>query len=207
MNADVGGWHQVLGNEACDPADGRSSRRPLGRFVTLSMLSVLSVVVVLEVQLLWREWRDMRQEVESVDHPAPIGFHNVYTHPSRAIRPVNWFRPEGERLYLWAGWERTQHHWFMAGLGDFDRHRLSDPISRDVIRSVNDPWTEIGGGAVWERMPPEVEVVGESLASVPTAYPVPLMMVMHVVNDLIEGHPYLAFFCYSHPRQQTREHF
>ena len=151
------------------------------------LLLVLSGAVLFEARTLWAEWNAMRHDLESAGVAAPIGFHNVYANPSRAIRPKNWFRSEGEIVYLWAGWEGNQHHWFRASRNDLERRRLSDPISRDVIRSVNDPWVEVGGGAIWERLPPEAMVAGESLAGIPTAYPMRLLRVMNVVNDLVEN--------------------
>jgi Protein of unknown function (DUF3179) len=174
-------------------------RKPLPRGVTVLVLSVLIGVIAFEARIFWGEWQAMRQELSNAGVAAPIGFHNVYASPSRAIKPKDWFRSEGDVLYLWAGWEGNQHHWFKASRNDLERRRLSDPISRDVIRSVNDPWVEVGGGSIWEKLPPEAEVVGESLAGVPTAYPMRLLTIMNLVNDQVGDHPYLAFLSTSHP--------
>ncbi|MGC8640825.1 MAG: DUF3179 domain-containing (seleno)protein [Isosphaeraceae bacterium] len=176
--------------------------KPLPRGVGALVLLVLIGLVFFEVRMLWTEWNAMRQDLERAGEAAPIGFHNVYAHPTRAARPKDWFRAEGNVLYLWAGWEGNQHRWFKASRSDLERRRLSIPISRDVIRSVNDPWVEVGGGSIWERMPPQAMVVGESLAGIPTAYPMRLLRIMNVVNDLVEGHPYLALLSHSHPPNQ-----
>jgi hypothetical protein len=164
----------------------------VSRGVTVSVLGVVTLVLAVECHFFWSEWQTMRQEMEAETLTAPIGFHNVYTQPSSAVKPENWFRSEGELVYLWAGWERNQHFWFKAGRNDLERRRLSEPISRDVIRSVDDPWVEVGGGSIWEKLPPETLVAGQSLAGVPTAYPMRVLAVMCVVNDLIDDRPFLA---------------
>lgn len=185
------------------PGPAASGNTTLRRFVvrgiTVSLILLMSAAVVFESRIFWGEWQAMREEVQVAGSGAPIGFHNVYFNPSAAVRPANWYRPEGDVLYLWAGWERNEHHWFKVGLTDLDHRRLSQPISRDVIRSVNDPWVEVGGGLIWKRMPPDALVVGQSLSDVPTAYPVCLLAVMQVVNDLVADRPYLALYGLKDP--------
>ena len=51
-------------------------------------------------------------------------------------------------------------------------------------------------------MPPETLVVGQTLEGIPTAYPMRVLTVMNVVNDLVEDRPYLALFSHRRSSEQ-----
>jgi hypothetical protein len=190
-----------------DPASTKSPgrlKRRLRRGVTVAVLSVLTGLVGLGAHGLWREWRAMRLEVEAADDAAPIGFHNVYSKPSLAANPENWFRPEGNSVFLWSDWGKDkEHHWFQLDPQDLDRSRLAGPIGRDVIRPITDPWIEKAGGSIWGKMPPKEPVIGETLAGVPCAYPLRILTRMCVVNDVVENRPFLLLFDSTRPPVQS----
>jgi hypothetical protein len=171
--------------------------------VTVSLLSVLGIYVALQGNGLWREWRSMRRDVEHANRAAVIAFPNVYSRPSLAARPEQWVRREGDSLLLWAGWDPGRdHHWFRARKGDLDGSLISEPIGRDVIIAIDDPLVERGGGAIWERLPADSQVVGHTVEGTTSAYPISLLKQVCAVNDLIEERPYLVSFSLEAVREQ-----
>ena len=62
---------------------------------------------------------------------------------------------------------------------------------------------ETGGGPIWERVPSNAPVIGESLQDSPSAYPLLVLRRVGVVHDTIKNHPYLLVFTPVTPAEQT----
>src|SRR5205823_3535972 len=110
-----------------------------------------------------------------------------------ARMPTDWFHDEGESTLLWGGWRNgTGHLWFRVARGDVDRERISQPMGRDVIRAIDHPVVEQGGGRLWSRIPDEAPVVGFRIAGVDTVYPLLVLNKVLVVNDVVGEQPSLV---------------
>ena len=101
-----------------------------------------------------------------------VGYPNIHPRLSFAAKPDKWFRTEGEVVLLWAGWdEGVGNHWFRLNHGELDHARISEPLGRDVIPAIDEPWVETADGQVWRRIPAQAPVVGQSLEGLPCVYP------------------------------------
>jgi len=168
------------------------ARRQVPRSVSVPLLSVLGVFVVYQGHGLWREWQSFRQEFQTSESTSFIGYHNVYPRFSTAKHPKDWFRSEGDSIFLWSGWEGKRHLWFKAKKGELEQSHLSDPIGRDVFRGIEVPWIETGGGSIWDRVPSSALVVGESLEGSFSAYPLVVLQHVCLVHDKVKDHPFLV---------------
>ncbi len=178
--------------------------QPVPRSVAVSLLSVLSIDIGFQATGLWKHWRSLGRDVAKANESTVVAYPNVYPSGSLAARPENWVRREGDSLLLWAGWDRDKtHHWFRAGRGDLDAARISAPAGRDVIVSIDDPMTEIGGGSVWERLPSDSQVVATAVSGTITAYPLGLLKQVCVVNDAVDDHPYVVGLSSKGTRAQS----
>jgi len=171
--------------------------------VSVPVLSVLGAFVAFEGHGLWKEWQSFRGDLQTASTQSFVGYHNIYPKFSTARHPKDWFRTEGDVLLLWAGWGGKQHLWFKAKKGELDPSRLSEPIGRDVYRGIADPMIETGGGPIWDRVPSDAAVVGESLEDSPSAYPLVVLRRVGLVHDTIKNHPYLLVFTPVTPGEQT----
>ena len=170
-----------------------TGKRPLPRSVSVPVLSVLGAFVAFEGHGLWKEWQSLRSDLQTAETQAFVGYHNIYPKFSTARHPKDWFRSEGDAVFLWAGWEPgKQHLWFKAKKGELDQSHLSEPIGRDVFRGIEDPWIETGGGSIWERVPSDAPVVGRVARGFASAYPLLVLQRVCLVHDTIKDHPYLA---------------
>jgi hypothetical protein len=124
-----------------------------------------------------------------------IGYHNINPNPSYAEKPDNWFHEEGDHTLLWSGWKNGDgHRWFRVGRGEVVRERISLPFGRDVIQAIDYPMVETDGGTIWDRIPADAQVVGLELGGIACVYPLQVLDKVEVVNDEIEGHPYLVVY-------------
>jgi Protein of unknown function (DUF3179) len=171
---------------------GRISNRLITRAITVVAIVVLMGVLVREARSLWSEWALLQSEKSGVSHNAVIGYHDIAPVVTYAVGPNDWFRREGDESLLWAKWEAgVGHQWFRFAHGDIERARVARPPTILISRPIDYPITEIAGGEVWQRVPPESEVVGLTLEGVKCAYPVLVLGKVQVVNDVVEEHPFL----------------
>jgi hypothetical protein len=167
----------------------------LPKGLVLLALTVLLAFIAIQGRSLWREWKTLQREMSRVRQSAVVGYPNITPNPSYAQKPANWFHDEGEYTLLWSGWKHGDgHHWFRVGRGEVDRERISLPFGRDVIQAIDYPMVETDGGVIWGRIPPEATVVGQELSGVDCVYPMQVLDKVEVVNDEIEGHPFLVVF-------------
>ncbi len=176
---------------AAGPAAGPFSPPP--RVLMLGATALLSGCVLLQVPTLWNEWQGLRKDWEQTRQTEPIGFVNISPDPSYARPPQPWIVPDGDSMLLWSGWvENTGHSWFRVHAADLDPKTLGQPLGRDVVRAIDVPMVEVGGGELWERLQPDTPIVGLTLEGTPTAYPMLLLSKVEVVNDTIRNHPVLV---------------
>lgn len=95
-------------------------------------------------------------------------------------------------MLLWAGWVHGKgHRWYQAAVGDVDPARLYIPHPVVTARAIDHPKIEADGGTIWRAMPDDVPVVGEILAGRRCVYPLPVLLRVEVVNDIVEERPFL----------------
>jgi hypothetical protein len=186
------------------PLDGLSSPPPsrrqrvvdaLSRGLVLLLLSALLAFIFVQGRSLWLEWGKLQRERSLVRQSVVIGYHNITPKPSYAQKPDNWIHDEGEYTLLWSGWKQGDgHRWFRVGRGEVLRERISLPFGRDVIQAIDYPLVETDGGVIWERIPAEAPVVGLEVSGISCVYPLQVLDKVEVVNDQIEGQPFLVVY-------------
>jgi Protein of unknown function (DUF3179) len=153
---------------------------------------VLAIFVFMGARTLWQEWVLLQNAVGDVRASALIGFREIAPLASYAQHPGDLIRQEGDETLLWSRWENgVGHHWFHFARGDVDPAHLQHPESVMVSRAIDHPVFESRGGTIWKRIPSECAVVGHKLAGLRCAYPVTVLGKVQVINDVVEGHPYL----------------
>jgi hypothetical protein len=170
----------------------------------MASVGVLLTFVVAQGLALWREWADLRDDLATVRRGAVIGYKNIHPNPSYASRPDDWFHHDGQSTLLWSGWtDRDGHGWFRVGRGEVDQERISLPIGRDVVQTIDHPLVEVSGGPIWGRIPDEAAVVGQELAGVMSVYPVQVLAKVGAVNDEVGRRPFLIVFNPSAPSDRS----
>jgi hypothetical protein len=184
--------------ESAQPNESKPSRPAksiLPRGVTIAALLVLSLWLVIQGHSLWREWQTLRHELENASRNTVVGYPNIHPRLSFATKPDNWFRAEGGVVLLWAGWdEGVGNHWFRLNHGELDHARISEPLGRDVIPAIDEPWVETSDGQIWRKIPAQAPVVGQTLEGLPCAYPLLVLRKVVAVNDMVNEHPYLVVY-------------
>ena len=166
--------------------------RVVPRGLAWAAIVVLLVFVGSRGTTLWREWLTLRAEMNGVRTSTIVGYPGITPRFSQARWPTDWQREEGGRLLLWGGWHDGGHTWFRLDRGDIDRARMSEPMGRDVIRAIDYPLIEQGGGRYWSLIPDDATVVGTRHGGVDTAYPVLVLSKVLVVNDTVGEQPLLV---------------
>lgn len=178
--------------ERIDLPEPRSTRG-LARGLTITAIVALLAIVAVEAKGLWQEWSELRNENAGIKRNAVIGYRDISPIVTYAVGPPEWFRHEGNHSLLWARWESgVGHQWFRFTSGDIDRAHVARPKTVMISRPVDYPIVETGGGEVWQRVPPDSQVVGHTLRGVKCVYPVLLLAKVQVVNDLVADHPFLV---------------
>jgi hypothetical protein len=157
------------------------------RAIVFSLMAPLLYVVWIQGKSLWVEWAKLRSEQVGVRESVAIGYRGINPNFSYAARPAHWVQDREGVTLIWAGWERNVgHRWFRVGQGEIDFSKMSEPLDNgsDVVRAIDKPICEIGGGDVWRRIPESSEMVPVTLASRTTIYPSLIMSRVLVVNDL-----------------------
>jgi hypothetical protein len=167
--------------------------RLLVRSATLLAILVASGFLVMQAGNLWREWSMLQREVRASQLHAPVGYLNISPISSYAEAPGEWFRDDGKLVLLWSRWEpNVGHKWFRFGSGQIDPTRIARPSRLFISRAVDYPLIETGPGRIWNRIPSESLVVGYTLEGQKCAYPLGVLRKVEVINDVVEGHPYLV---------------
>jgi hypothetical protein len=181
-----------------DQQETKPAPRPahsVSRTWTIAAAIVLSLYTGYQARALWHEWEALQEELDGAADHVAVAFPNVYPVPSLAARPPGWIHAEGNAIMLWGGWnKRVGHTWFKVGPADLDPRRMTEPTGRDVLRPIDSPWVELGGGTLWNRLPARLVVATAMLQGVECVYPVPLLSMAGVVNDQVKEHPYLVLF-------------
>lgn len=173
------------------PAISRQSVRSR-TLATAVLLSLSLVAVSMLGRYLWSEWQNLLGEEEAAAASAVVGYPNIYPRVSRAAKPVPSLRVEGDRVLVWSGWQSGRGHaWFTLGRDECDPATLGDPVGRDVAQAIDYPAVETSGGPIWERIPAAADVVGLSVGKTRCAYPMTVLAKVLVVNDVVDGTPYL----------------
>jgi hypothetical protein len=158
--------------------------------VPLALLPVAIGVVGYFGNILLGEYLELRKELRKDEQSRIIGYEGINPTVSYANMPANWFRRESDAAFIWAGWlDGVGHRWFRVGRLDLEPGRLSFAIGRDVIRAIDRPIVEVGGGEKWERIPDSTPVFGIDDTRTPTAYPALLLQKVLVVNEQIDDRP------------------
>jgi hypothetical protein len=164
----------------------------LVRGLTIVAILFVSGFLVLQARNLWQEWRMLQGEVRESQARAIVGYPNITPIASSAEAPTDWFRDDGTKVLMWSKWEPgVGHHWFHFASGEVNRDRISRPSRLFISRAIDYPLVETKGGEVWQRIPSESVVVGYTLEGQKCYYPVAVLVKFEVINDLVEGHPYL----------------
>jgi len=177
------------------PVPASRARSAPPTVLVLLAIAVLVAFVAVQGRSLWDEWGRLKRDLTRVRQSAVVGYHNINPNPSYAQKPADWFHDEGEYTLLWSGWKHGHgHRWFRVGRGDVDRGRISAPVGRDVIPAIDYPMVETDGGDSWGRIPPEAPVIGQELGGVHSVYPLQVLDKVEVVNDEVEGRPFLVVY-------------
>lgn len=165
----------------------------LPRGLVLAALAVLLAYVAAQGFTLFREWLMLRAELDRVRTTVVVGYPGITPQYSFAKMPANWYHDEGDSTLLWGGWRHGEGHlWFRVGRGEVDKAHISEPLGKDVIRAIDHPVVERGGGLLWSRIPDDAAVVGWNPGGVDTAYPVLVLEKVLVVNDTVAERPFLV---------------
>jgi Protein of unknown function (DUF3179) len=163
------------------------------RCATIAAIIVLSGFVVAQARSLWTAWTMLQVEKGDVDKSNVIGYRDVAPLACYADQPDDWFRREGDQALIWAKWEAgVGNRWFQFRHGDIDPAHLSRPRSIFVSRPIDYPLIETAGGEIWQRIPLESPVVGQTLLGLKCVYPALVLAKVLVVNDVIDDHPFLV---------------
>ncbi len=167
-------------------------------------LAVMLGFIVVKVPQLVGEIVELRRHWDVNRRSQVIGFKDINPSPSYANRPKNWFHDEGEFTLIWSGWKSgVGHRWFRIGRGELQVQRLSGIFGRDVIRAIDWPVVEIGGGPRWDRLPVEELVVTFDLDAGETAYPLRVLEKVEVVNEVVRGQPVLIVYSPLEPIERA----
>jgi len=181
---------------AAEPRRKRGSKllaNPLIRALIAGVIGIASFLVLWEARALWREYDFLRQEVADADLAAVIGYPEIFPRVNYAQRPEEWYRQEGESVLIWAEWVHgVGHRWYRTAAGDVDPAALFVPHRGFMARAIDYPKVETEGGAIWRKMPGEVKVIGQVLAGRQCVYPLPVLLKVEVINDLVEDQPFLV---------------
>ena len=183
------------------PASERSAP-PLRRGVMLAALAILLLFVGSRGWNLWREWRTLQAEMVEVRSTSIVGYPGITPQYSLARWPRDWHREEGASVLLWGGWRDGGHTWFRVERGDLDHSQISEPLGRDVIRAIDYPLVEQGGGRFWSRIPDDAIVVGTRQGGVDIAYPMLVLDKVLVVNDVVGEQPFLVLNTPTSPENE-----
>lgn len=176
------------------PASPKSRGAAWFGIVTAAVLLV-GLPLAVAGRVIWGEWQALREEERRAANSAVVGYPNIFPVISTARKPDPWFRVEGDSVFIWCGWKNGQgHRWFRARQGDFERQAIGDPIGRDVSRAIDYPVIENGGGPIWERIPGGADVIGLTIGDCVCAYPLAVLGKVLIINDEMEGRPYLIHF-------------
>lgn len=179
-----------------EPQPKRRSKlfaHPLVRILVLVLIAGASFFLYSEARTLWREYDLLRQEVADVNHSVVVGYPGIAPVVSFAQRPRAWYRQDGESVLLWARWvDGKGHHWYQARLGDVDPATLLVPHPVAIAMAIDYPKVESDGGKIWRTMPDDVQVVAHVLAGRQCVYPLPVLMKVEVVNDVVDERPFLV---------------
>jgi len=153
---------------------------------------------------LWHEYDFLRQEVADADLSVVVGYPEICPQANYAERPQDWYRHEGESVLIWANWvDGVGHRWYRTAPGDVDLDRLLVPHRHFIARAIDHPMVETEGGTIWRQMPGEVQVIGQVLAGRQCAYPLPVVLKVEVINDVVEDEPFLVVGNIMAPREQA----
>ncbi len=175
------------------PTDPTPQKPQPPRAILFGATAVLSSFVLFQAPTLWGEWQGLQRDWDTTRRYSPVGYVNITPSPSFAQKPDNWIHDEGDSTLLWSGWNNdTGHGWFRIQRNVLDVSRLHGPIGRDVIRAIDRPVVEIGGGERWERIHPDALVVGMEIHDVISVYPLPMLAKVEAINDTIAEVPVLV---------------
>jgi hypothetical protein len=190
---DVAAKLSILFSVARDGLAARPRIALLVRAVAAIVATLLiSGFLFVEAGKLWREWSLLQREVRAAHLHAPVGYVNIAPVASYAEAPGPWLRQDGSEVRLWSGWrEGAGHEWFHFAKGDVDPARIVRAGRVFISRAVDYPLVEDANGAIWKRLPSESIVVGSTLEGQKCVYPLGILNKVEVINDVVEGHPYL----------------
>lgn len=161
----------------------------------LVVLVVLLAIIGRQARALREEWRALQAEQVQERESTFIGYENIHPTPQFAARPPDWVHDEGDETLLWSGWQHgVGHRWFRIGRGELDLGRVAGPLGRDIVRAIDLPIVETGGGVHWERIPWDATVAALDVEGIPTAYPLRVLEKVEVVNDQVRARPVLVTF-------------
>jgi hypothetical protein len=166
---------------------------PLVRALGVGAVLAVSVVLIGLATTLLREWKMLRWELGQTELTTVVGYPEIGPVLTFAQRPKDWFHREGNEAVLWSGWvDGEGHRWYRFAFGDIDGTRVIMPEIHHRARAIDFPVVEFDGGTYWRRIPSRAEVVGYTRNGKSSAYPIPVLLKVHVINDVIDAHPYLV---------------
>lgn len=162
------------------------------RVALLGATAVLSGFVFFQAPSLWSEWQGLRQDWEITRQTTPMGYSGISPSPSYATPPQPWVVERDDVILIWGGWDPSAGHtWFRVGRGDLDVANLARPMGRNVVRAIDHPLIEVGGGPFWQRLHHDTPVIGVRFGAESAAYPMLLLSKVEVINDTIDNRPVL----------------
>jgi hypothetical protein len=167
----------------------------LPRVLSIGAIIALVGVLLYESRALWAEWSLLQGARVTARQSQIVGYRDITPSACYANPPDDWFRDAGDDSLLWARWkEGIGHEWYRFPRGQLDQGRLHHPLTPFLTHPIDFPVVENDGGEIWERIPPDAKVVGQTLLGIKCVYPVLVLDKVQVVNDLVREHPYLVAF-------------
>jgi hypothetical protein len=158
----------------------------------LAAIVVVGVYLHAEARNLWQEWVLLQGEVQESHRQAFVGYVDIAPNTTYAEPPPRWVHNEGEQTLIWSGWRSgVGHQWYRFPRGEIDPARISRPGSAVISRAIDYPLTETRGGQIWQRIPSNAVVGGQTLEGERCVYPFTVLSKVLVVNDLVKGRPFL----------------
>jgi hypothetical protein len=123
-----------------------------------------------------------------------VGYLEINPAPNFARSPNGWIHSEGETTQLWAGWKKGEHHWYTLASGDIDFKRLSSPMGKDVVRSIDFPIYEQAGDLRWGRVPQDALVASYDGDGEVRAFPLMVLDKVEMLNHQSSDGPRLIVY-------------
>jgi hypothetical protein len=175
----------------------RSSRgTTVAKVVVCLSLSALGAGLIWNMggELISELWK-LRADLAEVRDRDPVGYLGISS-DMPGVRPDLCVRPDGDRLFLWAGTGvKGQPEWFEVTGVDLPFRQFEFAFGRDRIKAIDYPIYQARDGEVVRRIYPERSVLGLVVGGAARAYPLTVMTKVEVINEMIGDRAIAVTYC------------